>query len=65
MHLIDEVQDDPDTLVIDANALPQVSDQPGAGRIHLGQDQPRVVPLRDKPALINPDPQGSALNPDL
>ena len=50
MHLVDQVQDDPDTLVVDADALPQVADQPGAG----GIPSDRAKPASSRTGAIQP-----------
>ena len=53
MHLIDEIKDDRDTLVVDAEIL-QVTDQLSPGKIDLGKALGGAVLVWRKQARFNP-----------
>jgi hypothetical protein len=53
MNLIDQVENDRDAVVIDAEIL-QISDQVSSGEIDAGKSLARGLSVRDQPASFDP-----------
>ena len=55
VHLIQEMQDDSEPLVVHAHIVFEVADQVGARQIHVGEGQLVGCASGDQPLLFDPD----------
>src|SRR5208337_801390 len=62
VHLIDQVQDDVEPLVVDAHIVLEIVDETRAGEVHFGEPLLVGCVRRADPGLADPDFQGGPID---